>query len=77
MPQIASLKIQMSGILYRRYRQRCFGLFYPACIGNVSVAGNIETEMLDKSVAAISVTLLTLIGVAMYQFYTLAWAVRL
>jgi hypothetical protein len=68
------------GILYRRYRQRCFRLSYPACIGNVLAVrthGIVEIKMLDKSVAAVSVTLLTLIGVAVYQFYTLAWAVRL
>jgi len=33
--------------------------------------------MQDKSTVAISVTLLTLIGLAVFQFYTLAWAVRL
>jgi hypothetical protein len=33
--------------------------------------------MQDKSVVAIALTLLTLIGLAGWQFYTLAWAVRL
>ena len=67
-------------MLYQPYRKRQFRLFSPLAIGDEQLVyrfAHSEPAMQDKSIVAISVTLLTLIGLAAFQFYTLAWAVRL